>query len=668
MSINKSKLISAEDLYKIRPVSSCAISPDGANVSFSVQHVDAATEKKYSNLWLAPTGRGSAEQYTYGDQVDVNPKWSPDGRMIAFLSNRGNAAKPPQLYQIPVRGGEARCITKIEGAILDYAWSPNGTRIVCAVQKTDQEVLDREADPKKKKLGVPARHITRVHYKFDGRGFLPKERVHLWVVNVKNGKAKQITDGSVHDEHQPTWSPDGTQIAFMSNHADDPDMNAEGEDLWLISAEGGEITKIPTPFGMKYMPSFSPDGNWIAYYGQDGRGDWWQNVHLWIVPTNGDGKAQCVTGAHDVTVGNATGNDTGGSATMQPVWSADSQRLTFQISKHGNTTLHSIAIDGSDLQTIIGDNGAIGAYSIGANKVAYWHSTMGSFGEIKVRSLTGSTKVRQLSRINTPLLRRKQLGAVEEVWFKGAANNALQGWIMTPPDFDPDKTYPSIMQMHGGPLVQYGNMLMHEFQFLAANGYVVYFSNPRGGRGYGEEHAKAIWNDHGGADVDDVMAWADTVAKLPYIDNDRRGITGGSYGGFLVNWIIGHTNQFKSAVSQRSIMNRLSSYGSSDVNWLREIAFDDQPPWENLENYWKQSPLKHIGNAKTPTLVIHSEQDLRCPIEQGEQLFVALKKLGVDTEMIRFPDSSHGVSRGGRTDRRVLRLQHMLRWFDKYLK
>jgi dipeptidyl aminopeptidase/acylaminoacyl peptidase len=209
---------------------------------------------------------------------------------------------------------------------------------------------------------------------------------------------------------------------------------------------------------------------------------------------------------------------------------------------------------------------------------------------------------------------------------------------------------------------------MHEFYFLAAHGYVVYFCNPRGGQGYGEEHARAIWNDWGGADYEDLMAWADFVQRKPYVDPHRMGVTGGSYGGYMTNWIIGHTDRFQAAVTQRSVSNLISMYGSSDYNWAFQYEFGDQPPWESFENYWRQSPMKYIGNAKTPTLVIHSENDLRCPVEQDEQVFVALKKLGVDTEMIRFPDEPHGLSRGGRTDRRVERLKHILRWFDRYLK
>ena len=270
--------------------------------------------------------------------------------------------------------------------------------------------------------------------------------------------------------------------------------------------------------------------------------------------------------------------------------------------------------------------------------------------------------------MNDALLRNVDLGSVEEVWFKGAAKNDLQGWIMKPPGFNPKKKYPSILEIHGGPRVQYGNYFMHEFYCLAAQGYVVFFCNPRGGQGYGEKHSRAIHNNWGSVDYDDLMAWTDYVARKPYIDRKRMGVTGGSYGGYMTNWIIGHTSRFAAAVTQRSVSNLISMWGSSDFNWGFQEEFGNRPPWENHKNYWRQSPMKYMGKARTPTLVIHSEQDLRCAIEQGEQVFVALKKLGVDTEMVRFPDEPHGLSRGGRTDRRVERLGHILRWFGKYLK
>jgi len=339
------------------------------------------------------------------------------------------------------------------------------------------------------------------------------------------------------------------------------------------------------------------------------------------------------------------------------------------VTRHGRGLLQSVALDGSDLQAVIDEAGVVGPYSFDRQqaRLAYFLGRMDDPCQVWLREMAGG-QARQLSAVNSKLLRGLDLGEIEEVWFEGAAGNDLQGWILKPPGFEPGKQYPSILEIHGGPLVQYGHYFMHEFYYLAAQGYVVYFSNPRGGRGYGEAHAKAIWGAHGTADYADLMAWADEVAKRPYIDRARMGVTGGSYGGYMTNWIIGHTDRFRAAVTQRSISNRISGWGSKDFNWHFQQMFDNQPPWEAVERYWEASPLKYLGNAKTPTLVIHSQQDLRCPLEQGEQVFVALKVLGVDTELVLFPDEPHGLSRGGRTDRRVVRLQHILRWFDRYLK
>jgi dipeptidyl aminopeptidase/acylaminoacyl peptidase len=277
-------------------------------------------------------------------------------------------------------------------------------------------------------------------------------------------------------------------------------------------------------------------------------------------------------------------------------------------------------------------------------------------------------RARRLTQINREWLARVDLGQLEEIWFKGGADNDLQGWILKPPNFENDKTYPTIIEIHGGPLAMYGWAFMHEFYYLAAQGFVVAFCNPRGGRGYGEAHAGAIWGGWGDADYADLMAFTDVLAQKPFINPDRIGVTGGSYGGYMTVWVIGHTTRFRAAVASRCVSNFVSMWGSSDFNWTFQQALGNKPPFEDLEKYWKHSPIAYIGNAKTPTLVIHNEFDLRCPIEQGEQVFVALKRIGVDSEMVRFPDEFHGLSRSGRTDRRIARIQHIHRWFNKYLK
>jgi len=671
MPTRKKRRITAEDLYRFQLITDCQISPDGLNVVFCVQRVDKKTEKKYSNLWIAPTDRGRARQFTYGDQTDSQPKWSPDGSEIAFVSNRGDE-KQPQIHVIPFHGGEARPLTDLKGEIAAFEWSPDGKQLVCQFRKKDKEAIEREEDEQKKKLGVVSRHITRIFYKLDGSGFLPQDRWHIWTIDTRTGRARPLTDSDVYDEGEPQWSPDGKQIIFCSNHSEDPDLDPDAIDLFVISAEGGDLRGIETPVGSKGSPTFSPDGKWLAYFGQEGKGQWWKNTGLWIVPADGSGEAKNLTEKFDFDVSSATINDLPGHLPMTPpTWSKDGSRLYFQVSQHGNTVLKSVALDGDErsLQTVIGDQGGVGSFSFDQeqSKLVYFHANMTDLGQVWVQDLA-TERSRKLTHVNENLLRSRDLGEIEEVWFKGAADNDLQGWILKPPDFDESKKYPSILEIHGGPQAQYGNFFMHEFYYLAAHGYVVHFCNPRGGQGYGEEHTKAIWNNWGTVDYDDLMAWVGFVQQKPYIDPARMGVTGGSYGGYMTNWIIGHTDCFQAAVTQRSVSNLISMYGSSDFNWSFQMELGDEPPWENLENYWRQSPLKYIGNAKTPTLVIHSEQDLRCDMEQGEQIFVALKKLGVDTEMVRFPDEPHGLSRGGRTDRRIERLSHILRWFDRYLR
>lgn len=665
----RKKPISADDLYRFGLISGVQISPDGKQVVYCRQRIDQTTQDKFSNLWIASTTGGRPRQFTYGDQVDAQPCWSPDGSEIAFISNRADKEQP-QLYIIPIDGGEARSVTNLKGQFGSFEWSPDGKQFVVNFRKTDQAVLDRKADPQKEKLGVVARHVTRLLYKYDGEGFLPQERWHIWTVNTRSGRAKQLTDSDIYDEFAPHWSPDGGKILFHSNRAADPDLDWEQVDLFVISVSNYELYKIETAPGPKSHARFSPDGWWIAFYQQAGKEKLWQNSNLWVVPTHGNSPAVNLTGDFDIQVGHDTLNDVGSMQTTPPAWSADSHTIYFQVTHHGDTKIKSIAVNGADLRDVIAAPGVVDAFDLSPNsgKLAYLFATMHSPGEISVTDLaTDST--RRVSRHHQNLLRARDLGEVEEVWFKGVDGNDLQGWILKPPDFDPNRQYPSILEIHGGPMAQYGAFFMHEFYFLAAQGYVVYFCNPRGGRGYGEEHTKAIYNDWGGKDYADLMAWVDWVEQKPYIDPERMGVTGGSYGGFMTTWIVGHTDRFKAAVTQRSVSNSISMFGSGDLAGYWPALFGPNTYfWNDHETYWRQSPIKFIDQVKTPTLVIHSEQDLRCDIEQGEQVFMALKTLGINTELVRFPDESHGLSRGGRTDRRIARLNHILRWFDRYLK
>jgi dipeptidyl aminopeptidase/acylaminoacyl peptidase len=669
VSPRKLRTINAEDLYKLEIISDARISPDGAHVVYVQQRVDKGKEKKYTNLWIVPTQGGEPQQFTYGDHNDGFPRWSPDGSQIAFLSNRGDKEKPAQIYLIPFTGGEARKLFEIDGRIGGFSWSPDGKSLLMNIRKKDLETIEYEKDEQAKKRGLVRRHYGRVFYKLDGEGYLPRERWHIWTLNVRTGKAKQLTDHKVYDERDPAWSPDGKWIAFTSNRSEDPDFNRDAIDIYVMPSEGGEFRKIDVPIGGKSWFNYSPDGKWIAYLGTEEDGEWYKNQGVWIVPADGSSASRNLTEKYDLHIAPDVINDLGSPEFMPPTWSLDGSRLYFQAAYHGSSMLMSIRSDGEDLQTIIGEGGVVSSFSFDRSyrRLAYLYGKIDDPCQIMLRELPNG-KERQLTKVNRALLGNIDLGEIEEVWYKGPEGNDLQGWILKPPGFDPTKKYPSILEIHGGPLTQYGNFFMHEFYYLAAHGYVLHFTNPRGGRGYGEQHAKAIWGGWGNEDYADLMAWTDLVAQKPYIDPDRMGVTGGSYGGYMTVWIIGHTDRYKAAVAQRCVSNLVSMWGSSDLNWVFQQTLNDKPPFEDLQKFWDHSPIKYIGNARTPTLVIHSENDLRCPIEQGEQVFVALKSLGVDCEMVRFPDEFHGLSRGGRTDRRIARLNHILGWFEKYLK
>lgn len=656
-----------EDLYRLEAVSDPRISPDGRSVVFVQQRVDRASEKKHANLYLASTSGGAPRRFTVGDQVDSAPRWSPDGRRIAFLSTRGGGR--PQVWVIPVDGGEAERLTDIDGILGAPTWTPDGRDIVLHVRPLSAEALAAEKDPQRAKRGTLERHVTRMMYKNDGVGYLPDERWEIWRVDARRGRTKVLVSGDFHAGGYAI-APDGERLLYVANKREDADMRPSHGDLWMQDMAGGEPTRVEAGPGPKYSPAFSPDGERVCWLGKPSTDEWWRNTHLYEARLDGRAEARDLMDGQDRSAGLDVNNDViGGALISAPRYLPAGDAILVQIGVEGRTELWRIGCGAreGEAELLLGEHGTVGAFDLDASgtRLAYFRGEMDEPGQIFTRLLAGGA-VRRLSRANR-WLGRVDLGAVEEIWVAGEDGNRIQGWLLRPPGLAEGEPAPALIYVHGGPWTQYGELMMHEFYTLAAAGYTVAFCNPRGGMGYGEAHASAIQNDWGNRDFADIMSFTDAVAARADVDETRIGITGGSYGGYMVNWAIGHTDRYRAAVTQRSVSNLVSFWASSDVGWLFTAPFDRKPPWEDLDNLWRQSPIAHIAGASTPTLVIHSEQDLRCDKEQGVQVYWALRSLGVETELVLFPDESHGLSRGGRTDRRIARMGHIRRWFDRYL-
>jgi dipeptidyl aminopeptidase/acylaminoacyl peptidase len=663
----KKRSITAEDLYKLRVPTSVSISPDEKLVTFTVERMDKKEKKYFTNICMCDLATGEIKRFTTGNHVDQKPVWSPDGQTLAFVSTRD---KKTGVYTMPISGGAERQMKELDGAIAGLQWTPDGKRLVFALRYNDSHFID---DEKKKKEPPVYRHITRLFYRLDGSGFLPKDCFQIYVMDIASGDLRRLTRGK-RDNYCPTVSRDGRWVAYVSNRARDEDLDPLRQDIFLVPLRGGKERKIPTPAGQKAFVAFSPDCKTIAYLGHDNPDDPWgvTNTHVWTVGLGGKPKARDLMPkfdrqAYDQSISDLA--DMHGAAELN--WSGDGRKIFFLCSDTGATNLYYITRSGGKPTRIFRGKCHIKAFSTNgrANTAAIIYSDIKTPGEIMVcpAAYAGEKKAKTLTKLNPFLNTEVKLGRTRDLMFRSPDGTQVQGWLVTPPDSKPGRKYPAILNIHGGPRVQYAHTFFHEMQYLAAKGFVVFYSNPRGGAGRGETWADAIAGCWGGLDYKDCMAAADFMEKQKFIDGKRMGVTGGSYGGFMTNWIIGHTNRFAAAVTQRSVVDLRSFYGSSDIGWMLSREYDGHP-WTNREMYEQGSPIEYFEKVKTPVLIIHSENDLRCNIEQAEQMFVKLKVLGKRVELVRFPDEPHGLSRHGRPDRRIARLEWIDRWFRRYLK
>ena len=656
--MQKLEEIEIMSLFPTSPVEDPQISPDGSKILFTYSEVNMEKDRYDTQIWLLDLNTKKPLQFTYGEKNASNPRWSPKGDQILFTSSRPSLGDPegdkkkPQLFVIPADGGEARQITKLDEAVQSPAWSPDGRSILFLSKVFKGEKVE----------GSDVKIIRRMKYKHDGKGFSVGMYPHLSVVPAKGGKGKQVTDG-LFDVEAVVWSPDSKRIAFIANLGEDADKSFH-RNIYTVSPKGGAPELLWEGKGPIGTLEWSPDGQYLAFSGrelEDPNIVWHKNTEVYILDLKAGG-VRCLTSDFDRTAGR--------SPNLK--WSPDSGKLYALFPHHGTTHIHRIDLQGGVEQVTDGEFD-IGSFTLDGTGTRSAFNASDAMAPAELFVL--DEELRRLTEMNKELLKKLRVSPPEEFWFTASDSVEVQGWIVKPRDFREGEKYPTCIQIHGGPRGAYGFKLgsaEHEFQVLADHGYAVVYTNPRASIGYGEQFAGLISGAWGERDYMDIMEATDYVIEnYNYVDPERLGVLGGSYGGFMTNWIIGHTDRYKAAVTMRCISNWYSFHGTSDIGWMtlptHELV-NGKDPWDDPELCMEKSPLTYIRNMTTPVLIIHSEEDHRCPMEQGEQLYIALKKLGRTTEFVRFPGEPHGLSRNGKPKHRKERLQHIVRWFDRYLK
>jgi dipeptidyl aminopeptidase/acylaminoacyl peptidase len=676
------RLITIEDLYAMKFLSRPRISPDGQRVAFVVTTIDDKKHQYRSSIWVAPTTGGEARRLTAGPTNTSSPVWSPDGRWLAFVSEREGEPRSdeekeqkkqgkgkPQIWLLPLDGGEAHQLTFMEHGASSPVWSPDSTHLLFSAEvgPADEETDDGKPLPK-------VRVIDNMWYKLDGVGFIYERRTHLFLTSINGGTPEQLTEGD-WDDGDAAWSPNGSHITFTANHAEDR-WRILGSDIYTLAIENGKAGALRCLTDGKLAsasPAWSPNGNTIAFLASP-KIHSGGHTYLYSVPANAESQtATNLSQAFEGTCMDWTNSDIGDEHLMPaPVWSADGSTLYVLASVRGASRLFALPANGANNNppTLTPGNVHVRDFSIDASKshIALLVGDATRPQEVFTCTTSQGSELQRVTHFNDALFDELQLATPEYMRYKGADGWDIDGWILKPHNFDSSKKYPLILEIHGGPQTQYGYGFFHEMQMLVAEGYVVLYTNPRGSCGYGYDFSFAVNGKWGETDSIDIMNGVDALLARGYIDEQRMGVTGGSYGGFMTNWLTGHNDRFRVAITDRCVANLASMFGSGDVGW--DIGYDnlDTTPWENLAKYMHMSPISYVQNMKTPLLIIHSEQDLRCPIEQAEQLFTSLKWLGREVQFVRFEGQSHGLSRGGHPKLRLERLRHIKNWFAKYLK
>ncbi|MFP4200063.1 MAG: S9 family peptidase [Clostridia bacterium] len=654
--------LETNDLYRYRWISDAQISPNGDRVAYVVTRVREDETGYESSIWMVPTSGGSPRRLTRGSS-DTRPRWSPDGRRIAFLSRR--ETEEDALWCIDPDQGEAFRIAQDREGVVEFSWSPQGDRLAYTrrLGPGGEEMPADEDDT--------VVLIRTMSYKFNGRGFIHERFSHIFVVDAGGGEEVRITHGD-YDHTDPVWLLGGERVACVCVRCDDPGY-ADGSDVYVFPADGSAVKENREPLRITRGPgpisdlSPSPTGQEIAYIGHDNARYGATLPGVWVTSLD-DGSARRIID-EDSEAGTAVGGDCRyGHYPQRPVWDDAGRHLHFVGTKEGVCNLLRAATDEgavspeeiTDRQwTVTGLSGTPGADAFALIAEDSRHP-----GEVWF--LRPGDEPSRLTDHNG-YLAEMSLSSPREIEFRGAEDRVIQGWVLDPVG-EVNGGTPLILQIHGGPHAAYGHGFYHEFHCLAARDYAVLFVNPHGSRGYGADFNAATHHDWGGKDYLDLMAAVDYCLGEGKYDSARLGVGGGSFGGFMTNWIVGHEDRFSAAVTQRSSCNRYSMFGNSDLGYRHgEWEFPGYP-WENPDGYLKRSPISYVDRVNTPMLIIHSENDLRCPIGQGEEWFTALKRLGKEAVFARFPEENHELSRSGRPDRRLRRLDLIVEWFEDKLE
>jgi len=667
--------LTLDDLWRLATVSDVQLSPDGHTVAYVVGAYDEQHNAAHSAIWLLSLENGGARQFTSGDTTDMQPRWSPDGARLAFVSARHEGQ--PQIFIIDRDGGEPIRLTTVEHGAQSPVWSPDGTQLCYTMavpsdtQQVPQEKTWLEAHPEVDKDAPSLRRQHSLLSRFDGRGYI-EQHVHLFVIDVDHPRAepRQLTDGE-NDDVEAAWSPDGSLLAFLSNRSEQQE-HALTTDIWTIALDSGDLRRLTDGNLMAAGPSWSPDGQTLAFYASP---SWtaagYRDTHLWTVSREG-GDQRDTSARLDLGHRHVQG-DYQFPAPPPPAWSPDSRTIYFTLIDHGDDAVHAVEVESGDVRRLsaAGTDVASTAVSPDGERLVLIATRPDHPFDVFVMPSSGDSP-QPATSTNRELMASVALVTPERLTWTGPGGWEIEGWLYRPHDVElPHDVEPPplVVQIHGGPYGAWGNCFYFQAQVLAGAGYASLYVNPRGSLGYGQEFsAAADWGEH---DFQDVMRGIDAVLERGAADPERIGITGISYGGFMTNWALGHSDRFRAGVSVNGVSNQISMFGVSDMSALWLPTEFGGTFWESEEvwqRYRRHSPISSVDRITAPLLLIQSENDYRCPIEQGEQMLTALRVRRQVVELIRFPGCSHIIASSGTPLQRYLQWKLALDWFDTYLK